>query len=135
MMKNLEKTGELSTIIGRGSFVQGDLKVDHSLRIDGKVKGDVTSVDTLIVGAEGEISGNVTVKNLILGGKVFGSVVAPGRTVLESKSEFHGDLKTAKLTIDEGAIFDGKCSMSESGKAGEARRKESSAKDEDAIIK
>jgi len=134
-MKNVEKPGELNTILGRGSVIQGNIKVEHSLRIDGKVKGDVSSADTLIVGAEGEITGNVSVNHLILGGKVFGSLVAPGRTVLESKAEFHGDIKTSKLVIDEGAIFDGKCSMSETGKSGESKRKESSAKDEDAIIK
>jgi cytoskeletal protein CcmA (bactofilin family) len=116
MMKNLEKPGELSTILGRGALIQGDLRVEHSLRVDGKVNGDVTSTDTLIVGAEGEITGQVSAKNLILGGKVFGSLVAPGRTVLESKSEFQGDIKTSKLVIDEGAIFDGKCSMTNGSK-------------------
>jgi cytoskeletal protein CcmA (bactofilin family) len=129
-MKPLEKPGELGTIIGRGSVFQGNLKVEHSLRIDGKVKGDIQSADTLIVGAEGEITGNITVKNLILGGKIFGSAIAPGRTVLESKAEFHGDIKTTKLVIDEGAIFDGKCSMT-----GDLKKKETTGRDEDAIIK
>lgn len=134
-MKNLDKPGELSTILGRGSVVDGNLKVEHSLRIDGKVNGDVTSSDTLIVGAEGEITGKVTVKNLILGGKIFGSLTAPGRTVLESKSEFHGDLKTSKLVIDEGAVFDGKCSMSEAARSADSKKKEASAKEDDSIIK
>ncbi|MBN2356991.1 polymer-forming cytoskeletal protein [candidate division KSB1 bacterium] len=112
-MKNGDKPSELNTILGKGSVFEGNIKVEHSLRIDGRVKGDVTAGDTLIVGLDGEVRGNVKVKHLILGGKVMGSVVAPGRAVLENKAELHGELKTSKLVIDEGAIFDGKCSMTD----------------------
>ncbi|HNS72717.1 MAG TPA: polymer-forming cytoskeletal protein [bacterium] len=114
-MKSTDKPGELGTILGKGTVVDGNIKVEHSLRIDGKVVGDVTSGDTLIVGAEGEIKGTVKVKNLVLGGKITGSVLSQGRTVLEARSELRGELKTGKLVIDEGAMFDGKCSMSEAG--------------------
>ncbi len=111
-----EKPGDLKTFLGKGSTIEGNIKVEHSLRIDGKVKGDVTSGDTLVVGSEGEINGNVHVKNLVLGGKIAGTVLAPGRTVLEAHSELQGELKTGKLVIDEGAVFDGKCSMNEKSK-------------------
>ncbi len=111
-MKNVEKPSDLNTILGKGSIFEGNIKVEQSIRIDGRVKGDVTAGDTLIVGLEGEVRGNVKVKNLILGGKVIGTVIAPGRVVLESKAELYGEMKTSKLIIDEGAIFDGKCSMS-----------------------
>ncbi|HNW58122.1 MAG TPA: polymer-forming cytoskeletal protein [bacterium] len=130
-MKSIEKPGELSTILGKGSVVDGNIKVELSLRIDGKVVGDVVSGDTLIVGAEGEIKGNVHVKNLVLGGKITGAVLAPGRTVLEAHSELRGELKTGKLVIDEGAIFDGKCTMSET----RGGSKTESSADKEAIIK
>jgi cytoskeletal protein CcmA (bactofilin family) len=110
-MKTVEKPGELNTIIGKGSIFEGNIKVDHSLRVDGKFKGDITSSDTLIVGLEGEIVGNVKVKNVVLGGKINGTLVTQGKTVLESKAEFCGDIKTGKLVIDEGALFAGKCDM------------------------
>ncbi|HOT95673.1 MAG TPA: polymer-forming cytoskeletal protein [bacterium] len=130
-MKSNEKPGELSTILGKGSVVDGNIKVELSLRIDGKVIGDVVSGDTLIVGAEGEIKGNVHVKNLVLGGKITGTVLAPGRTVLEARSELRGELKTGKLVIDEGAFFDGKCSMSEDKSGAKTER----SSDKEAIIK
>ncbi|HPG39251.1 MAG TPA: polymer-forming cytoskeletal protein [bacterium] len=110
-MKNLEKPGELNTILGKGAYFEGVITVEHSLRVDGKVKGDVKTSDTLVVGKDGEIEGNVKAKNLVVGGKLNGIVDADGKTVLESRSEFHGEMKTRKLVIDEGAIFDGKCSM------------------------
>lgn len=112
-MKDIEKTGELNTILGKSSNFEGNISVEHSLRVDGRVKGDIKSGDTLVVGKEGEVIGNVKVKNLVIGGRVKGTIDAVGKIVLESKSEFRGEMKTSKLVIDEGAIFEGRCSMSE----------------------
>src|SRR3990172_4214152 len=111
-MKSIDKTGELSTILGKSSVFEGNITVEHSLRVDGKVVGNIKTPDTLVVGKEGEIVGNVSVKNLILGGKLHGKVLSSSKVVLESQSEFRGEINTLKIVIDEGAIFEGKCSMS-----------------------
>ncbi len=111
-MKNSERMGDLNTILGKGSSFEGTLVVDHSLRIDGSLKGKIKASDTLVVGKEGQVDGTVTVKNLTVGGKMKGNITVIGKTVLESKAEFAGELKTSKLVIDEGAMFDGSCSMS-----------------------
>ncbi len=110
-MKSNEKSGELSTILGKGSVFEGKLNVEHTLRVDGKFTGDITTTDTLIIGKEGNVNGNVKAKMLIVGGKLSGTAEIKDKLVLESKSEFHGEMKTSKLVIDEGAIFDGRCSM------------------------
>lgn len=113
-MKNEVRSGELSTILGKGSEFEGKLKVEHTMRVDGKFVGDIVTTDTLIVGKEGSVNGNLKVKNLVVGGRVSGSAEVKEKIVLESKAEFHGDMKTGRLVIDEGAIFDGRCSMKES---------------------
>ena len=110
-MKNMEKTGELNTILGKGSLFEGKIIVDHSLRVDGHVKGDIDSNDMLIIGKEGDVTGNIKVKSLILGGKLKGTVLAENKIVLEASASLIGEMKTSKLVIDEGAIFDGRCSM------------------------
>lgn len=114
-MKNTEKTGELSTILGKGTIIEGKIIVEHSLRVDGKVKGDIETTDSLVIGKEGEVNGNVKVKILIIGGKLVGSVQAESKIVLENKAFLQGEIKTSKLVIHEGAIFNGKCSMSDTG--------------------
>ncbi len=111
-MKSLEKSGELNTILGKGTKFEGKISVQHSLRVDGHFEGDIDTTDTLVVGKDGEVIGNTKVKDLVIGGKLNGTVIAEGKIVLESKSEFRGEMKTNKLVIDEGAIFEGKCSMS-----------------------
>jgi cytoskeletal protein CcmA (bactofilin family) len=115
-MDDFEKTGDLNTIIGKGSVVEGTLKVQSSLRVDGRIKGQVTTTDSLVIGKEGEIEGEIRVKNAIVGGRIKGKIFASGKVVLEAKSTFHGELKTSKLVIDEGAVFEGVCSMSDDGK-------------------
>ena len=114
-MKSNEKMGELSTILGKGSTFEGKLNVGHTLRIDGKFTGDIITTDTIIVGKEGNINGNIEAKMLIVGGKLSGTAKIKDKIVLETKAEFHGEMKTTRLVIDEGAIFDGRCSMKQGG--------------------
>jgi cytoskeletal protein CcmA (bactofilin family) len=105
--------GELNTIIGKGTQIKGNLKVQNSLRIDGSVVGDVHSTDTVIVGKDGEVRGQVKGKHVLLAGKVQGNVLASDRVYLETKAIIQGDIRAARLVVDEGALFDGKCNMSE----------------------
>jgi cytoskeletal protein CcmA (bactofilin family) len=64
------------------------------------------------VGISGEIDGSVSAKNVSVGGKIKGSITVQEKLVFESKSVVNGDIHAAKLVIDEGAVFDGNCSMS-----------------------
>ena len=118
-MKNLEKTGELNTILGKGTQFEGKSTFPHSLRIDGKYKGDITTTETLVIGKDGEVVGNVNAKTVIIGGKLNGTVITEGKIILETKAEFCGEMKTNKLVIDEGAIFEGNCCMSSGGTTNE----------------
>ncbi len=116
--------GELNTIVGKGTVVEGDMKVKNSLRIDGLVKGNVNTTDTIIVGKDGEVEGRVRAKHLLLGGKVKGNVFASGRVFLESTASVFGDIKAVRLVVDEGAIFDGKCTMNEIEKTEDTKIRE-----------
>lgn len=112
----IARSGDLNTIIGKGSSLEGNLKVENSLRVDGRIKGHVTTTDSLVIGKEGEIEGEIIAKNAIIGGRVRGKISATGKVVLEAKAFFQGEMKTARLVIDDGAIFDGRCSMQRDGK-------------------
>ncbi len=115
-MEDFERSGDLNTIIGKGSVIEGNIKVQSSMRVDGRVKGQVMASDSIVIGKEGEIEGELRVKNIIIGGRVKGKIFASGKVVLEARSVFQGELKTSKLVIDDGAVFDGTCSMSDGGK-------------------
>jgi cytoskeletal protein CcmA (bactofilin family) len=100
-------------MVGAGTVVEGKIRSQGSVRVDGKVIGEVIASESLAIGIMGEVEGNVTGKNITIGGKVRGSVSAAEKVVFESKSVVHGDVRATKLVIDEGSIFDGKVSMSE----------------------
>lgn len=103
--------GELSTIIGKGTNVKGSLTVRNSLRVDGKIKGDIAASDTIIIGKEGAVEGQVKAKHILMGGKVVGNIVASGKVFLETTASIDGDISALQLVVDEGAHFNGKCNM------------------------
>lgn len=103
--------GELNTIVGKGTVIEGDLKVQNSLRVDGEVKGKIESTDTVVIGKDGSVTGRVHAKNVMLAGRVQGNVQATGKVLLESKASVFGDIKAVRLVVDEGAIFNGRCHM------------------------
>jgi cytoskeletal protein CcmA (bactofilin family) len=100
-------------LVGAGTVFEGKIRTPGSLRIDGKVIGDVTVSQNIHVGNTGETEGTIAGKNVTIGGKVTGIITAQEKLVLESKAVIKGDIRATKLVIDEGATFDGKCVMSE----------------------
>ncbi len=111
MRKNQDSVGVMNTIIGKGSVLTGTLKVEQSVRIDGKIKGEIKATDTLVVGKSGELTdAKVKVKNAVVGGKIYGTIEAANRVILENQATLLGDIKTRLLVIEEGAIFSGNCS-------------------------
>jgi len=118
------RSTDLNTIIGKGSTIKGDLIVQHSMRVDGSVKGTIEANGFLVVGKGGDVDGEITVANLVIGGKVKGNINASGKVILESSSSFHGDMRTSKLVIEEGAVFEGKCFMGETSKKEEKKESE-----------
>jgi|AVFP01.1.fsa_nt_gi cytoskeletal protein CcmA (bactofilin family) len=112
-MKNKETTTELN-IIGQGTTVEGNIVTDNALRIHGKVIGDVKCEDTLTIGAEGVIEGNITARNGIISGKIHGNIAIAEKLMLNADSVLRGELSSRRLVIEEGAIFDGQSQMSDS---------------------
>jgi len=103
--------GKISTIIAKGTKITGNIDMQGSLRIDGYLKGQVNSSETLTVGGTGVVEGEVRVKEAVVGGKVLGNLVATQKVELESNASILGDVKTRVFVIKEGGIFHGNCSM------------------------
>lgn len=113
MLNKGEKEVQISTLIGKGSVLQGDFTVEGSARIDGKVNGNVSVTGTLTVGAAGAIMGDVTALAVIIGGEVQGDVNAPDKAELTETAKVIGNITTSVIVIDENAVFQGKCDMNQ----------------------
>jgi len=103
--------GDLN-IIAPGTVVEGKIISQGSIRINGRMVGEITVNGNLVVGGTGEVNGNIEAKNVTIGGKTSGNIIATEKLVFESKAVVMGDIRASKLVIDEGAVFDGECVMS-----------------------
>lgn len=94
-----------------GARIIGDLFADSNLRIDGEVKGNVSTASKVVLGENGKITGNLTCMDADIEGIVQGTISVEGLLVLREKSKIDGDIYTSRIQIDEGASFNGKCKM------------------------
>ncbi|HAV24171.1 MAG: hypothetical protein A2X67_06620 [Ignavibacteria bacterium GWA2_55_11] len=111
-MSKTDPVKELN-IIGAGTIVEGKVRSQGSVRVDGRVVGEVSASESLAVGITGEIEGNITAKTVTVGGKIRGSITAADKVVFEGKSVVRGDIRATRLVIDEGSVFDGRVSMTD----------------------
>ena len=100
-------------LIGSGTTVEGKIRTQGNIRIDGKMMGELHAAKNVAVGLTGEIEGNINGKNVTVGGKIRGNIIAVDKLVFEGKAVVRGDIRSARLVIDEGAVFDGKISMTD----------------------
>lgn len=115
-MADKPQSTELTLIAANTSF-EGKIKTEGSIRIDGKFVGDINAKANAAVGITGTIDGTLSARSITVAGKVSGTIMAAEKLVLEAKSIMQGDIRAAKLVVDEGAMFDGKCDMKQGSSA------------------
>lgn len=99
----------INTIIGHGSAISGDIKVNGFVRIDGDIDGNLETDGNVIIGDNARIRGNVTAKSIIIGGIIVGNVHAVESVKLLPDAAVIGDIISHKVQINETAIFHGHC--------------------------
>jgi cytoskeletal protein CcmA (bactofilin family) len=110
MGKNSNSNGLLN-IIGSGSIFEGTINVPHSIRIDGSFKGRMQSAESVTVGDTGVVEAEVKAQNAFIFGKIIGNMYVEDRVELHTSAVVLGDLHAKELVINEGAVFNGNCSM------------------------
>jgi len=88
--------------------IKGNLKFSGELTLEGKLEGEITSDGILHLGETGAVNGNLNVSSIVVRGKINGNVIAKDRIEIKSKAEVFGDVRAAKLVIEEGVTFVGK---------------------------
>ncbi len=99
----------INTLVGPGSFVSGDVKINGFIRVDGDINGRIESSSNVIIGDRAKIKGDIHAKSIVIGGIVLGNVTAPNGIRLLSNSIVIGDLITKSIQIEENVIFNGHC--------------------------
>jgi len=119
------KEGRLSGFVGHGTVLTGETHFQMMLRVDGHLTGTVTSDGgTLIVGTNGQVDANVSVGVATINGAVNGDVIASEKIHLGRTARVMGNIATPRLVIEEGAVFEGGCSMMKAREAQETQGQE-----------
>ncbi len=106
-----EAVGEINTLLGRGSEFEGKLTFEGTVRIDGKLSGEIFTDDVLVVGEGAEVSAEIDAGTIIIEGHVVGNVRAKRAVEIHAPGRVRGNIVTPSLFIDKGVIFEGNCQM------------------------
>ncbi|TRZ98543.1 MAG: polymer-forming cytoskeletal family protein [Nitrospiraceae bacterium] len=111
--------------LGKGSQFKGIAAFEGTIRIDGRLEGEIHTKGTLVVGEHAVIEGDVSADVVISGGRVTGNIIAAEKVQLLSTGVVLGTIKTPLLSVEEGVRFMGNC---EAAGRGEVRTLEGARK-------
>lgn len=98
-------------MIGSGTVITGDVVSKSDIRVDGTLKGSISTEGKVVLGKEGVVEGDVTCKDADISGSVKAKITVSQLLSLKSTAKLNGDIVTNKLSIEPGAAFTGSCSM------------------------
>jgi cytoskeletal protein CcmA (bactofilin family) len=105
-MDNMNTTSK--NVLGSDVEIKGNIKFAGELAFDGKLDGEIHTDGTLHLGDSAVINGNISAQSVIVRGKINGNITAKEKIEIKGKTELFGDIRAAKLAVEEGVTFVGK---------------------------
>ena len=112
--RRMAEDGEV-TVLGQGASLEGNIVSAGSLRIDGKVKGQINADGDVTVSAQSQVDADIKAENCTIAGKFKGNIVVKGRAELARGGRVDGNITSKSLIVEEGGIFHGQSIMDGSG--------------------
>ncbi|HRH65427.1 MAG TPA: polymer-forming cytoskeletal protein [Bacteroidia bacterium] len=109
--KGADGSSSSINLIGAGTVIEGDIRSNGDIRIDGTVYGHVISKAKVVIGATGMVEGDVNSQNADVSGTIKGKTAVSELLFLKNTSRVIGDIVTGKLVVEVGATFTGSCNM------------------------
>jgi cytoskeletal protein CcmA (bactofilin family) len=103
--------GELTAFLDEACEIEGKFSFSGTVMINGRLRGEIHSNDTLIVGEKGVINASIRAGVVLISGEVVGNVVGVERVELRGSARVSGDIEAPIVVVDEGVMFDGHCRM------------------------
>jgi len=98
-------------LISQGTKINGDIVSDGDIRIDGYLKGNITTKGRLVIGGTGSIEGEIVCSNIEISGNFKGKIAASDLLTMKSSAVVTGDIIISKLGVEPGCVFSGTCQM------------------------
>ncbi|MCX7633141.1 MAG: polymer-forming cytoskeletal protein [Turneriella sp.] len=100
-----------ATLFATGSAFKGILQFKNALRIMGKFEGEITGGEYLEIGPQAKVTAHITVAYVVVYGHVTGNIVASEKVELREGATLIGNIRSPKLEVDDGVVFEGQCEM------------------------
>ena len=109
---SMRSSNDHETIIGAGMTIEGNISGSGNVIIEGAMKGDIElEGDSITVGPEGQVEGNIIAKDAVISGQMKGKINATGTVNIAQHADFCGEIKAKNISIDDGAFFKGEIEM------------------------
>lgn len=113
-LPQITEGGGISTILGKETSFFGVLEFHKPLQINGYFEGEILTDGVVLIGETAVVKANIRAGTVVVGGEVTGNIEALQKLEMLSSGRVYGNVKTAKLQIADGVVFDGNCEMIES---------------------
>lgn len=108
---NMNDTNDNTTVLKEDASFEGKLIFEGNVLVNGKFKGEIYSTGELTIGKTGYVEGQVEIGTVVILGEVNGNIKAKQKIVINAPAVVRGDIVAPSLIIEEGAVFEGNCSM------------------------
>jgi cytoskeletal protein CcmA (bactofilin family) len=105
------RSREYTSHINEGTEIDGKVTFAGTVLLNGRIRGEIVSNDTLVVGEKAVINATIRSGIVEVSGTVIGNITATERIELHPNCRVHGDIEAPVVTIDEGAVLEGQCRM------------------------
>lgn len=110
-LKKLLNDNTPATTFKNDTVFDGNLSFNKTVKIEGKFKGKINSDGTLIIGRDADVEANIKASSVILEGTIKGNIEAMDKLEILPTGKLYGNIKTSKLKIADGVVFEGSCEM------------------------
>ena len=105
------KSSGATSVLSKKVKMEGDIRGDEDLRVEGHFKGTIKVTGNIFVGQSGVLEAEVEADNIVIQGQITGNVLARHQLEIQSSGQLMGDCQAKSIDIREGAIFEGRSSM------------------------
>jgi cytoskeletal protein CcmA (bactofilin family) len=109
----------LNAFLGDGTSFKGTLTFEGTVRIDGKLEGEIFTKDTLVIGEGAQVHAAIHAGVVVISGAVHGNITAERKIEIHASGRLYGNISTPSLVIEEGVVFEGSCTMGGRAEPGE----------------
>ena len=103
-----QEVSNAKTIIGKDISIEGDIRGNEHLVIDGSVNGNIEmAAHNFSLGPDGMVEGEIHARNITISGRMKGNIKTPGKIEITKEADFRGDICAKSIAVENGAFFKG----------------------------